>query len=364
MTEALRVGVIGANLQGSWGAYAHLPALAALDGLKAVAVATSNLVSAQATAKQFGIAHAFDDPRALAEHPDVDVVAVCVRVPAHRELVMLALDAGKHVYCEWPLGRDTAEAEALHAAAGAAGKLHMVGLQARSAPTLAYVRDLIADGAIGTVRSAGLTHSVDWISQPFPSITYLQDRSSGAHFLSIPGGHSIDALCWLLGEFESLSAVVKTAMTDLEVVGSGEHIVRTSADHVLVSGILSGGVVANVRLSGAASPGTGIRLEINGDKGDLVISAAAGGRGIQMSDLRLQKTIGMAEFGDVEVPERYFAVPPSLRSGPPLNVGEAYLQLAAAIAGKSPIAPDFGDAVHRHRTLDRVEAAARTGLRQ
>src|SRR3546814_16082888 len=80
----------------------------------------------------------------------------------------------------------------------------MVGLQARNSPVLAYVRDLIADNAIGTVRSAGLTHSVDWISQPFPSITYLEDRSSGAHFLSIPGGHSIDALCWLLGEYEKL----------------------------------------------------------------------------------------------------------------------------------------------------------------
>src|SRR3546814_15659435 len=96
----------------------------------------------------------------------------------------------------------------------------MVGLQARNSPVLAYVRDLIADNAIGTVRSAGLTHSVDWISQPFPSITYLEDRSSGAHFLSIPGGHSIDALCWLLGEYEKLSATVKTAVTEVEVVGT------------------------------------------------------------------------------------------------------------------------------------------------
>src|SRR3546814_8255308 len=69
--------------------------------------------SAKATAARYGVAHAFDDPRQLAEHPDVDVVSVCVRVPAHRELVMLALEAGKHVYCEWPLGRDTDEAAEL-----------------------------------------------------------------------------------------------------------------------------------------------------------------------------------------------------------------------------------------------------------
>jgi len=194
-------------------------------------------------------------------------------------------------------------------------------------------------------------------------MTYLQDRSSGAHFLSIPGGHSIDALCWLLGEYEMLSATVKTAITELEVVGTGERIRRTSADQVLVSGELAGGVVASVRLSGASSWGTGIRLEISGDKSDLVVSAAAGGRGIQMSDLRLQKTVGKAEHEAVEVPERYFTVPPAVAARPPLNVGQAYLHLADAIEGKGDLSPDFGDAVARHRTLDRIEEAARTGKR-
>src|SRR3546814_10094255 len=74
LMSKLRVGVIGANLQGSWGASAHLPALAALDELETVAVATSHMESAKATAARYGVAHAFDDPRKLAEHPDVDVV--------------------------------------------------------------------------------------------------------------------------------------------------------------------------------------------------------------------------------------------------------------------------------------------------
>jgi predicted dehydrogenase len=362
MMDRLRVGVIGANLQGSWGVWAHLPALAALDGIAASAVATSRMVSAEETAKAFGIARAFDDPRALAESPDVDVVAICVRVPAHRELVTIALEAGKHVYCEWPLGRDTAEAEALAALAEARGIIHMIGLQARQSPVLRYARDLIAEGAIGAVRSAALTHSVDWISQPYPSMAYLHDRSSGAHFLSIPGGHSIDALCWLLGEFDTLSATVKTALTALQVVGTGDTLARTSADQIVVQGELAGGIVASVRLSGASSPGTGISLEISGDKGDLVVSAMPGERGIQMSALRLQKTVGMAELVDVEVPERYHRAPQAIRQGPPLNVAEAYLSLADAIRGKG-VVPGFREAVERHATLDRIEQSARTGRR-
>src|SRR3546814_12595973 len=80
-----------------------------------------------------------------------------------------------------------------------------------------------------------------------------------------------------------------------------------------------------------------------------------------MSDLRLQKTVGMAELIDVEVPDRYLTVPPSIRQGPPLNVGSAYLQLANAIKGGRAASPDFDAAVMRHKTLDRVEEAARTG---
>src|SRR3546814_6556181 len=92
LMSKLRVGVIGANLQGSWGASAHLPALAALVELETVVVATSNIESTKATAARYGVAHAFVDPRPLDEQPDVDVISVCVRVPANREFVMLEVD--------------------------------------------------------------------------------------------------------------------------------------------------------------------------------------------------------------------------------------------------------------------------------
>jgi predicted dehydrogenase len=133
---------------------------------------------------------------------------------------------------------------------------------------------------------------------------------------------------------------------------------RTSADHILVAGQLESGVIASIRLSGASSPGTGVRLEISGDKGDLVITAAPGGRGIQMSDLTLHKTVGMGELEAVTIPDRCYRVPAPLRANPPLNVGEAYLHLADAIASDSKASPNFADAVKLHELLDRVEAAA------
>ena len=117
MTGPLRVGVIGANPNRSWAKDSHIPALRSLENVQLAAVATTSRASADAAAAAFGVRAAYDDPRALITASDIDIVSVCVRVPYHRDLVLAALAADKHVYCEWPLGRDRGEAAEMAAAA-------------------------------------------------------------------------------------------------------------------------------------------------------------------------------------------------------------------------------------------------------
>jgi Oxidoreductase family, NAD-binding Rossmann fold len=106
-TEKIRVGIIGANVRNGWGRDAHIPALSALPEFEITAVSTSRQETADETAKHFGIPHAFADPCKMVQHPDVDLVSICVRVPSHHQLGMAALNAGKHLYCEWPLAATT-----------------------------------------------------------------------------------------------------------------------------------------------------------------------------------------------------------------------------------------------------------------
>lgn len=359
MTTPIRVGIIGANPNGSWGTRAHLPALAALDDFAITAVATSHQDTADATARQFGAPFAFGDPSQLVALPEVDVVSVCVRVPAHFELVKMALEAGKHVYCEWPLARNVAEARELCQMADAhPHQVTMIGLQARHAPALHYVRDLLAAGEIGRVLACSLNHSVDWMPMLPSSLTYLQDFASGAHMLSIPGGHSIDAVRWLLGEFQQVSALVTTQIPAITVVDSGEKFPRTSPDQVLLSGIAGDGVITSVRIQGGSPHGTGVVMEINGDKGDLVIRAEAGGRGIQMTDLRVHKTTGAGQLTALDIPEAYFKVPASIRANPPLNLAKSYQALAGAIRHGDRV-PNFHDALSLHQLLDELMTASR-----
>ena len=102
----LGVGIIGVNPAWGWAATAHIPALRALPNYEIRALSARSAESARAAGEAFGISAVFSDHEQLVIQPDIDVVAVTVKVPHHRQLVTAALAAGKAVYCEWPLGQD------------------------------------------------------------------------------------------------------------------------------------------------------------------------------------------------------------------------------------------------------------------
>src|ERR1700675_1358733 len=85
---------------------------------------------------------------------EVDIISICVKVPEHRDILLAALAAGKHIYCEWPLGRNIQEAEELASTAERAGVHVTIGLQARLSPAARRARQLVQDGAIGRPLSA------------------------------------------------------------------------------------------------------------------------------------------------------------------------------------------------------------------
>src|SRR5947207_12983686 len=186
----IRVGILGANPERGWAAQAHIPALRSLaDDYEITALSTGRRESADTAGELFGVPAAFDNHQELVNSPAVDVVAVTVKVPYHLELATAALETGKAVYCEWPLGNGLNEAETLAALAKKQGVLPVAGLQARSAPAVVYVRDLVEQGYIGEVLSTTLVGSgMGWGPTVEPINAYLNDRKNGATMLSIAVG--------------------------------------------------------------------------------------------------------------------------------------------------------------------------------
>src|SRR3989441_8383730 len=149
--STLGVGIIGVSPVRGWAATAHIPALRALPSYEIRALSAHSAESARAAGEVFGVRAVFSEHEQLVTRPDIDVVAVTVKAPHHRELVSAALAAGKAVYCEWPLGRDLDDARAMAAFAAKQGVRTGVRLQGRQAPAVEFVQQLLDDGYIGQV---------------------------------------------------------------------------------------------------------------------------------------------------------------------------------------------------------------------
>lgn len=366
-TKKIRVGIIGANVHYGWGSSAHIPALRGLQEFEITAVSTSRQETADETAKHFGIPLAFGDAKRMVEHPEVDLVSICVRVPFHHQLGMAALQAGKHLFCEWPLAATTEQAQQLRDLAARQKVSHMVGLQARGAPAINRARDLIAEGYIGKPLSCTMIVSTaNWGTEFTRNHAYLADRSTGATLMTIPGGHSIDALCFCLGEFKEVSSVVATQRPRVKIVETGETIEMTSPDQILVSGVLTSGAVASVHVTGGNGNGTGLLFEIHGTDGDLAIAPAKprAGTSVQISELTLRGSQNGKPLADLPIPESYRSVPSAVPTGPPYNVAQLFARMVEGIREGKPISPDFSAAVQRHQLLDAIQRASDSGQRQ
>jgi predicted dehydrogenase len=358
----IRVGIIGANPDRGWAAQAHIPALKSLsDDFEITALSTSRRESAHAAGERFGVPAAFDNHQDLVSSAEVDLVAITVKVPHHLELATAALEAGKAVYCEWPLGNGLGEAEALAALAKKQGVLAVAGLQARSAPPVAYARDLIEQGYVGEVLSTTLIGSgMGWGPTVEPFNAYLNDKRNGATMLSIAVGHAADALCYCVGEVRELSATTTMRRGTFTIPGTDERRPMAADDQVAVSGLLESGAALSIHYRGGGSRGTNLLWEINGSEGDLQLTAAGGQA--QIFELHLRGGNGaQPSLEELPIPEQYRWAP---SQGASTNVAQAYVQLARDYREGTHLCATFDDAVTRHRMLDAIETAAATGQRQ
>ena len=353
-----RIGIIGASAKRGWAKSAHIPAIERFPEFELTAVSASSQANADAAAAAYDAQHAFDNAHALASCPDVDLVVICVKVETHLDLVTTALNAGKDVYCEWPLGANLEEAETLYALAQEKQARHFIGLQARSAPPLRYLHDLIKGGHIGNVLSSSMIASgMQWGATTDKVYLYLNDRSKGGTMTTVPMGHTIDVIRWTLGEFDTLAVAETTHFPTPINTDTNEPYTRDAADDIAICGKLQNGAIASVHYRGGTSRGENMLWEIKGTKGELQVRAGSGH--LQNASATLfGATDNQKELAQLDVPSEYI-LDQDLSPGAPYNLAHVYARLARAYRGEEHGLPTFKDAVEHHILLDRIEKAAR-----
>jgi len=356
----LRVGIVGADAQGQgWAPVAHFPALRALPEFEIAALCTTRAETARAAAQRYGVAEALHDYRALVARPDIDIVSVVVRAPNHHAVVEAALAAGKHVYCEWPLGASTAEAAVMARGARDAGVRTAVGLQARCDPALRYARDLVRDGYVGEPLAVTLAMLTANAPERPSSKSWEAKLAGGVSALTIRGMHSLDALCMCVSEIAEVATRVATQVKQWRVAGTDDYMSVEVPDNVLVAGALADGALLSAHIGTLPATAPGFRLEIHGSKGTLHATTPGAP---QRDENRLQGAQGRGPLAPMAVPASYRDdIPAEVPAGPPNNVARLYRRLAHAIRTGDAVDPDFEHALRRHELIDAITRASREG---
>jgi predicted dehydrogenase len=285
----------------------------------------------------------------------IDIVTIAVKVPAHRELVLMALAAGKTVYCEAPLGCSVAEAEEM---ARAVRSHHTaIGLQGRHNPAVRRAAELVSSGRIGRPLSARIVSPTFGFGPEIPVAYDIFNRpSSGANLLTITGGHTLDLVEAVLGPIVEVDARTEIRWPLVKLTDTGVESVRASADYVGVVGKTRSGAAFTAEIdAGVQLENIRFSFEVRGSDGWLSLTSKHP-YGFQAGDLKLTSNVLFVE------PDAAAVSGGTVETA--INVGEIYAQLVRDLHEGTYNTPGFQHALHSARLIEAVRHAAERGERQ
>lgn len=358
MPKRLRLGLVGADASGKgWAPMAHIPAIKGLKEVELSAVCTTRPESAAAAAKAYGVERAFHDVGQMAATREIDAVAVVVQAANHHQSVLAALKAGKHVYCEWPVGTSLQQTEELAAVAHQQGVVTAVGLQGRYTPALQYIKELVNEGWLGELLSVDVSIVVGGTTEAPSQDAWERERKKGAHFFNVSGGHTLDTLQFCCGALSRVSARVSTRLPKVHFADTGVTVDVQTPDTLLFVGELANGASVSYRGTTVTTRPSGWRIELNGSKGTLVATTPMLP---QITPIELRGARGGDELAVLAVPERLNAISEKV-VGPARNVAGLYKGFAKAIDEGAKFSPDFEHALAVHRILESLLQSSREG---
>jgi predicted dehydrogenase len=359
--RTIRVGVLGA---GAWARGAHLPGYRRDPRCRVVAIADTELDRARQAAADFDIPDAVADPGELVRRDDIDVIDVCTPSHTHFELAWSALEAGKHVLCEKPVAYDFRDTRRARDLARAKGLKTKVGLTFRYSPAMRYMRELVADGFIGTpFMFNGFEQNSQWLDpmNPLRQVDADADQSSlQVSSLEGYGAPIIDLAHLFVGS--DLSQVVGTMrnfIPERMVRATGRMMRMNIDDGDIFLGEFENGALCSVQTSFVTVGNyPGIEARVFGSKGALIcrLVEEAG-----VCETLRAATPDQVEFRELDVPARCY--PPGgsrLESWRTLFYANLISSFIGEILGGGDTNEgDFGDGAWVQEVINAVERSFR-----
>lgn len=364
------VGLIGTGFMGKTHALAFRAAKAVLGDVPAARLellCDRPADKAREMADQFGFARATDDWRMLVGDPAVDVVSITTPNQLHREIAVAAINAGKHVYCEKPMGLTLKEAETMAEAAARAGVKTMVGYNYIKNPAFLHARRLIEEGAIG--RPAHFRGFVDEDYQADPDLAWTwraRIAEAGLGALGDLGCHLVSMAYGLMGPIESLVADMQTIHETRPLPDGSGHAPVENEDTASVLVRFSSGAHGTLCVSRSAwGRKNKLGFEVHGTQGMIIFDQE------RMNELQLYQNEGPTGeqgfktilTGPAHAPYGAFVPAPGHQLGfNDLKVIEAGALLRSIASGEKT-GPDFAEALEFEKVIHAIATSAREGRR-
>ena len=186
---------------------------------------------------------------------------------------MAAIQAGKHVLCEKPLGMNADESRQMWHAAKAAGVVHMCGFNYRFVPAIRLMRQIIQEDRLGRIYHFRARYLQDWLVDPTFRMTWrLDGEQAGTGAIGDLGTHIIDLARFLIGELTTIGAITTTFIKERETADGGRRPV-TVDDAFAASVTFENGAIGTLEATRFANGRRNHNaIEINGEKGSLAFN--------------------------------------------------------------------------------------------
>lgn len=375
-SKKTKVGIIGAN----WSLKVHGAIWRMFPDVEVAAVCTAHRETAEAAARDFDIPKAYWDIRELAADPDIDIIDVGSRPAFRYEMVMAALQGGKHVYNALPFAVDADRARTMRDAQQSQGVVGVVDAQFRWVPAAMHMKALIGQGFIG--RPLGFNvqlllplRNYEGMIYPHPvwpgggvnPYKWLGDADSGAGGWRNFGAHSVLFIIHLLGKVEEAVGQLATGV-DTWKLPDDTSLSPATEDLGCAVLRLENGAIGNLQCGWSVPDAAGLRVEVWGDRGRLLLEDPSFGDGVSAklygSDARLHP-FGKPAGEWLDIPAQYFAIPGlpfSEENAPPyvLSMGWMFHDMLQAIELKRSGSPSFDEAYHAQCVVEAVAESNRT----
>ncbi len=340
----IRVAVIGTG----FGAAVHVPAVKHFDDVDLVAIVSRRSDRARAVAERHGIPNSSNDWRDVVNDPNVDAVVVSTPPYLHHQMVIAALEAGKHVLCEKPMARNLAEARDMVKLAVSANVVAMINHQFRYLPMRRRVKELIDEGYVGEPQSIAMNVFRSTLNDPNERpFGWLMEQDKAGGMLGASGSHYIDSLRWWIGDIHEVAGTTATMVKRRRLPDSSGMVSVDADDNFAFLLRFASGAIGSVHFSATAPINAGEEITISGSEGIIIVQGDSELLGARRRDIGLR---------ELPIPERLNSKLPEFAhhfTRPTILLMQDWF--AAIRTGEwAESAPSFADGAKTQEILDGV----------